>query len=334
MISKSFAGLILFSSVLSATAGLWGASEGQKEHPIKRVSFDEVETMSGRKVVLFISNSLDAPGAKSSVDILRGVRDRLVKQDAVKVPVSFVRVDCGESANKEKCKVAKFTDFPRWFLHTEQGGIEDLWNPLQQTAETIVEYFNFRTSSEPVPNAAVYNLRHFSSLTDLATIKPVVLCFEMPWSGKSKRFQRHFDMVSSKFSSDFSFFRVDCEKMRVSCTAQTIESYPTVALYFQNEKGQMSKVGYNGRESFMALEEFLSSRKSVKNLLNDAGKVNASLYDTATSSHDQVEELLTEFEDRFKTFMKVGFKTVVSKISKKVDNALKGTSKGFQPKSQ
>lgn len=318
-----------------------GRTEATKEHPILRQSFEDVETMSGRKVVVFVSNKQDASAAKSSVGVLRSVRDKLVQDNAVNVPVSFIRVDCSEEANQDKCKVAKFSKFPRWFVHTEQGGIEDLWNPLGQTAESIVQYFKFRTSDEPITNSQVSQLQHFSSLLDLTSVRPVVLNFQMPWSGRSKRFQRHFEMVSSKLSSNFFFFKASCEEMRETCTSQRVESYPTVIVYFQDDQGKVHSADYFGRESFSALESFLSQKKSVADLLNEKSKemvdfsnVGGAKATPGGNGNDDFETLLSSFETRFKKFMKVGFKTIVSKITKNVEKTIKSgkPQSGKQPK--
>ena len=146
--------------------------------------------MDGRKVVVFVSIKQNKKKAKSAVNTLRSVREKLLQDSSTEeqndVPtqkISFVRVDCSAKENQDKCNVAKFHNFPRWFVHTEQGGIEDLWNPNEQTSESIVEFFKFRISEKPIPNAQVNDLKHFQSVEDLSSVRPVVVNFEMPfWS--------------------------------------------------------------------------------------------------------------------------------------------------------
>ena len=56
---------------------------------------------------------------------------------------SYVLVDCASRKSNAKCKAAGFSNFPRWFVHSVEGGIEELWHPSAQTSESILEFLRF-----------------------------------------------------------------------------------------------------------------------------------------------------------------------------------------------
>ena len=297
--------------------------QGHEKPKILRVPFRELEKMRGRKVVLFISGYKQSQTSADAMKTLRGVRDGM---DAKGVPVSFVRVDCNEKSSKEKCSVAQFSSFPRWFIHTEQGGIEELWNPQSQTIQSIIEYFKFRTNEEKIEGASVHSLSSFTSLTDLTNHRPVVMNFMIPWSGRSKRFRRHYEKISSIAGNSFFFYAINCENMSTLCLQEQIETYPTIKIFFQDDAKDVYSTDYNGIESFDALNEHLTAAFEFGNRPRQAKKVVIPhLSETTTSDHSMngtpMNSILA-FEGRFKKWMVNGFKKMEKSIVRKVSNAV------------
>ena len=312
---------------------------------IKRISFDEVEGLEGEKLVLFVSKKDEKAKAqaKASIKVLRSVKNihaSSSNRDENIGGFSYVLVDCASRKSNAKCKAAGFSSFPRWFVHSVEGGIEELWHPFAQTSESILEFLAFR-SSEELNNIAVPSLRSLSVIPHLAFQRPVVVQYNMPWSGRSQRFDKHYRKVYTLQQDQYFLYTVDCDKNSDLCTAEGIDDYPTIRVYFKSpssphfDENAIHSVDYEGNEVYDGLSDFLTKndiktyhkmgkiRKWSNSDQNRVMPVGVNV-DAVASIFD---EQLQSFEKRMKKWLAKGLKKMEKRITDKVSRRFKDVMK-------
>ena len=188
-----------------------------------RISFDEVEGLEGEKLVLFVSKKDEkASAAKASIKVLRSVKIFMFRQDRTFIGrFSYVLVDCASRKSSAKCEAAGFSNFPRWFIHSVEGGIEELWHPSAQTSESILEFLTFRSSAE-LSNVAVPSLRSLGVIPHLAFQRPVVVQYSMPWSGRSQRFDKHYRKTYTLQQDQYFFILLTVTRILTSAQLKVL----------------------------------------------------------------------------------------------------------------
>ena len=312
---------------------------------IKRISFDEVEGLEGEKLVLFVSKKDEKAKAqaKASIKVLRSVKNIHASSSNGDENIggfSYVLVDCASRKSNAKCKAAGFSSFPRWFVHSVEGGIEELWHPSAQTSESILEFLTFRSSAE-LSNVAVPSLRSLSVIPHLAFQRPVVVQYSMPWSGRSQRFDKHYRKTYTLQQDKYFFYTVDCDKNSKLCTAEGIDDYPTVRVYFTSpssphfDESAIHSVDYEGNEVYDGLSDFLTKNdiktyhkmRKIRKLSNsDQNRVMpvGVNVDAVASIFD---EQLQSFEKRMKKWLAKGLKKMEKRITDKVSRRFKDVMK-------
>ena len=310
-----------------------------------RMSFDEVEGLEGEKLVLFVSkmDEKNKAEAKASLKILRNVKNVHASpgnSDKSSGTFSYVLVDCARKKSKAKCKAAGFSNFPRWFIHSVEGGIEELWNPSAQTSETILEFLSFR-SSEEISSVRVPSLRNLGVVSHLAFQRPVVVQYIMPWSGRSQRFEKHYRKTYILQQDKYFFYTVNCDKHSKLCAAEDIDDYPTIRIYFSSpsssylDESAIYSVDYEGNEVYDGLSDFLT-KHDVKTYdkMPKKRKFNGNEQEQAIAGGVHIDvlarvfdEQLQSFEKRMKKWLAKGLKKMEKRITDKVSRRFKDAIK-------
>eukprot|EP00942_MAST-04A_sp_MAST-4A-sp1_P014235 g14235.t1 len=318
------------------------ALENKNKNKILRISFDKVEELNGEKIVVFVSNQGKSKAiSKEAVQVLRNVKKEFdpiyTSNDNTKI--SYVRVDCSNKNSKEKCKAAGFTTFPRWFIHSVEGGIEELWNPSTQTSSSIMEFLKFRMLREKI-HAPVNNLNSLNIISQLIVHRPVVVQYVMPWSGRSQRFEKHYLKTSLLQQEKYFFYTIDCDKHSDLCENENIGDYPTIRIYFpqmttgndgeKRNNNNLYSVDYEGNEIYNALSTFLNDHniKAYNNMDEKRKFVNHIQSNNMQngSGNDIVDKLqikLDEFELRLKKWLAKGLKKMEKRITEKISKRIK-----------
>ena len=209
-----------------------------------------------------------------------------------------------------------------------------------QTSESILEFLTFRSSAE-LSNVAVPSLRSLGVIPHLAFQRPVVVQYSMPWSGRSQRFDKHYRKTYTLQQDKYFFYTVDCDKNSKLCTAEGIDDYPTVRVYYTSpssphfDENAIHSVDYEGNEVYDGLSDFLTKndiktyhKMRKRRKLNNNGQDQVIPAGVDADAVARIfDEQLQSFEKRMKKWLAKGLKKMEKRITDKVSRRFKDVMK-------